>query len=109
VSNSSLITGALIFAFILFLAARNRLGAYASVLFGSASATTAPASKTATTGATPANSTSGNATSAAVAPSATQALKNAFLSVGNGVTSQQFSSALEDAAGMSAPAGVLGF
>jgi hypothetical protein len=113
-NNSSLLTGALVFAFILFLASRNRLGTYAAVVWGKPSGGDSSSSAS---GATPSVS-SPNAVGTSAAPSATPAktsgtmtpnpgtaidvLKNAYVQMGGGIATQDFSTALHLATDLAA-------
>lgn len=125
-NNSTLISGALVFAFIVFLAARGRLTAYASILGlnGSGGDTTpspagsvggnpsAPKPSSPAANAAPAASPPPVATTAPAAPklpTMADVMKNVVLPAGNGTLHQEFSDALQTAATMMAPAGMLGF
>jgi hypothetical protein len=107
VNQSTLLTGALLAAFLLFLAAKNRLVTYANVLWGSqpsgaaaaaakpatsAGAPPAPAASTSTSAATPsgqpAASNTSTSSASGLSANATALLKNAFTQMGNGSATQ---------------------
>ena len=118
-SQSTLLTGALIFAFILFLAARNRLRVYGAALFGGA-ATSAPSVAPATPSATVTNTPADAAplVKQTVAPipgaaistlhSPTAILTDA-MNAANGGQAQTYASALNNAIQLAAPIGAFGF
>ena len=118
-TNSTLLTGALVFAFILFLATRKRLALYTSVLWGSAN--TAPATASGSpngsgNAAQPGTGVSSPTSPVASPPSVSsvqtgmqKAFGSLFMPDGNGTAGLPFSDALQTAAGMMAPAGMLGF
>lgn len=122
-NQSTLIGGALIFTFLLFLASRNRLATYASVLWGSSPAApiaphasadapaaavsaATPSTAAATQPATVAPASASVAPKAAAAPSSSpvQQLEAAF-----GSNVQSYASSLNQAAQLAAPLGLLGF
>jgi len=135
-SQSTLLTGALIFAFILFLAARNRLRVYGAALFGGAgtglsssspipapqagAATSAPSVAPATPSATVTNTPADAAplVKQTVAPipgaaistlhSPTAILTDA-MNAANGGQAQTYASALNNAIQLAAPIGAFGF
>ena len=106
-NNSTYLTGALAFSFILFLAARGRLETYAAVLWGAVPKTDSGAQPA--VGASPPITGATPTAKAAATPSTTSTFQQPYMPAGNGTAGLEFSDALKTAAGLAMDAGMFGF
>jgi hypothetical protein len=117
VNNSTLLTGALVFAFILFLAARGRLDKYAAVVWGTSGNAAKSGVATSASGDPSTPNAVGSSvgskpktagTMTATPSSAVDVLKNAYVQMGGGQAQQELSHALDLASKIEIPLALFG-